>query len=89
MLNWEIQKAVFNTDYTINVKFADGTTGTVKINQSRFVKVFTPLKNLQLFSHGFIKFGAITWNVGDYELDLAPDTMYNEIKKNNGLYVLC
>lgn len=89
MLNWEIKQAIFNPDYSINVQFSDGTTGVVKISQSRLVKVFAPLQNLHLFLQGFVKFGAVTWNVGEYELDLAPDTMYKEIKKNNGLYILC
>ena len=87
MINWEIQKANFHPDYSIEVKFADGTSGIVKIQESRFRKVFAPLKDIQLFLKGFIKYGAITWNLGDYELDLAPDTMYEEIKNNNGIYI--
>lgn len=80
MVNWEIQKAHFHSDYSIEIKFADGTNGIVKIQELRFRKVFAPLKDIKLFLKGFVKCGAITWNVGDYELDLAPDTMYEEIK---------
>lgn len=87
MINWEIQKANFHPDYSIEVKFADGTSGIVKIQESRFRKVFTPLKDIQLFLKGFVKYGAITWHVDDYELDLVPDTMYEEIKNNNGIYI--
>lgn len=50
--------------------------------------MFEPLRDVKLFLRGFIKFGAVTWDVGNYELDLAPDTMYEEIKKNNGLYII-
>ena len=87
MINWEIQNAVFFPDYSIEIKFADGTTGVVKIQESRFRKVFTPLRDIKLFLKGFVKHGAITWNINDYELDLAPDTMYEEIINNNGIYI--
>ena len=45
-----------------------------------------PLKDVTIFLQGYIKYGVITWNVGDQELDLAPDKMYQEIKNNNGIY---
>jgi hypothetical protein len=88
MLHWELRKAKCNRDYSIDVEFLDGLTGTVFIKETRLINVFEPLKNIQLFLKGMVKYGAITWEVGDYELDLAPDTMYNEIKNNNGIYVL-
>lgn len=88
MVHWEIQKAKCNKDYSINVEFLDGLTGVVFVKETRLINVFEPLKDIQIFLNGFIKYGAITWDVGDYELDLAPDTMYNEIKHNNGVYVL-
>lgn len=88
MVSWEIQKASFHSDYSIEVEFADGTKGVVIILESRFRRVFAPLKDVSLFLKGFVKYGAITWIVGDHELDLAPDTMYEEIKNNNGVYTL-
>lgn len=88
MIYWEIQKAKCNKDYSIDVEFLDGLTGVVFVKETRLINVFEPLKDIQIFLTGFIKHGAITWDVGDYELDLAPDTMYNEIKRNNGIYVL-
>ena len=87
MLNWEIQTAVFNPDYSIEVQFADGLTGVVQVKPEKLVRVLSPLNDIKLFLKGFVKYVAVTWNVGDYELDLAPDTMYHEIKKNNGIYV--
>ncbi|MCX7121561.1 MAG: DUF2442 domain-containing protein [Gammaproteobacteria bacterium] len=83
---WEIQKAIFKDDFSIDVQFADGMSGVVRVKSSRLVRVFEPLKNVALFTKGFVKYGAVTWNVGEYELDLAPDTMYHEIKKNQGVY---
>ena len=87
MLKWELRKAKCNKDYSIEVEFFDGLTGVVIIKETRLINVFEPLKNVQLFLKGDVKYGAITWDIGDYELDLAPETMYNEIKNNNGVYV--
>lgn len=87
MLNWEIQRAIFKPNYSIEVLFADGLSGVVEVKPSKLIRVFAPLKDIKLFLQGFVKYGAITWNVGEYELDLAPDTMYHEIKNNNGIYI--
>lgn len=85
MLNWEIKKASFLHGFKINVEFNDGLKGIVKLEPQNLIKAFTPLKNENLFLKGFVQYGAITWNVGDYELDLAPDSMYQEIKHNSGI----
>lgn len=50
--------------------------------------VFAPLKDIKKFLSGYLHYGAVTWNVDGKILDLAPDTMYEEIKCNNGIYVL-
>jgi hypothetical protein len=39
-----------------------------------------------LFLKGYIKHVAITWQCDGYELDLAPDAMYQAIK-HSGVYV--
>ena len=86
MLNWEVKNALFNPDYSITVTFNDGLSGIIKLNTTKLIKVFEPLKDVTIFLQGYIKYGAITWNVGDYELDMALDKMYQEIKNNNGIY---
>lgn len=66
----------------LRVVFADGVTG--KVHMSAMVRakdagVFAVLKNRALFEQVFIAHGAVTW---PGELDLAPDAMYEEIKKS-------
>lgn len=78
---------MFKPNYSIEVQFSDGLFGTVYVKASKLIRVFSPLKDVQLFVKGFVKYGAVTWDVGEYKLDLAPDTMYHEIKKNRGVYV--
>ena len=41
--------------------------------------VFEPLKNPQFFNQVFIDSGVVAW---PNEVDLAPDAMYQEIKKH-------
>ncbi len=66
------------------VTFEDGISGKVTINESWLTGVFEQLKDKEAFNDVFIEHGAVTWQSG---LDLAPDTMYQEIRKN-GSYVL-
>ena len=88
MINWRINKAIYKPDYSVDVEFMDGYHGTLHIKQSRLFNAFAPLKDINLFLKGYIKYGALTWNVGDYELDLAPDAMYERMKQNNGVDIL-
>jgi hypothetical protein len=60
----------------------DGTEGTVAV--SRLIcgdraGVFAGLRDHALFAQTFVELGAVT---GPGEIDLAPDAMYQEIKKN-------
>ncbi len=87
-MEWKIIKAKYNPDYSVEVEFIDGYHGTLQIKPSRLFNAFAPLKNITLFLKGYIKYGALTWNVGDYELDLAPDAMYERMKQNNGIDIL-
>lgn len=41
--------------------------------------VFRQLKDINLFNKVYVSYGVVTWP-GD--IDLAPDAMYDEIKKN-------
>ncbi|MDR3425628.1 MAG: DUF2442 domain-containing protein [Alphaproteobacteria bacterium] len=69
---------------TLSVKFADGLSGKVRFEPSHLYGVFKRLKDPDLFKQAYVEHGAVTW---PGELDLAPDAMYDEIKKN-GEWVL-
>lgn len=62
---------------TLAVKFADGLEGRVIIDRSFCTGVFQPLADDELLNKVMVEHGALTWPNG---LDLAPDTMYAEIK---------
>ena len=88
-MEFQILHATFNSNYTIEVKFKDGLSGIVQILNSRLRGVFNVLKDVNLFTRGYVDHGAVTWSIGEDDvLDLAPDTMYEEIKKNDGIYIM-
>jgi len=69
---------------TLAVRFADGTEGRVRIEDTHLFGVFAPLKDPALFQQVRVEAGAVTWP-GD--IDLAPDAMYDAIKRT-GEWVL-
>jgi hypothetical protein len=69
------------------VKFMDGTAGEVDL--SRLLKsdaagIFAQLCDPAVFARAYVQYGAVVW---PGEIDLAPDAMYDEIKKH-GRWVL-
>ncbi|MFN0316942.1 MAG: DUF2442 domain-containing protein [Burkholderiales bacterium] len=62
---------------TLHVRFADGTAGQVRFEESHLIGVFGPLRDPAFFQRVSIHGGAVTWP-GD--LELAPDAMYDAIK---------
>jgi len=74
-------------DWQLIVRFFDGTAGTVAMKEMIFspdAGVFAQLRDIAEFQRVGIGFGAVMWANG---LDLAPDAMYDEIKRN-GVWIL-
>ncbi len=69
---------------TLQVTFADGTTGKVVFDEAHLSGVFAALKDPQLFNQAHIQHGAVTWP-GD--LDLAPDAMYQAIRQHGAWHL--
>lgn len=81
---WDVIEIKVVKHLTLYVRFADGTSGKVTFLPQHLVGVFEPLNDPEFFSQVFVDQGVITW---PNEADLAPDTMYNEIK-NHGEWIL-
>lgn len=75
---WDVTTVQPQKPFTLKVTFIDGVEGTVHFMPSRLTGVFEPLKNERFFNQVFIDHGVLTW---PGNLDLAPDTMYAEIKQ--------
>lgn len=67
----------------LRVTFVDGTAGEVEMtdflaNETVTGTVFEPLRDPVVFAQVRVVSGAVKWNAGP---DLAPDAMYDEIKR--------
>ena len=81
---WDVTSVQPQHHLTLTVKFSDGLQGTVRFKPSHLTGVFESLKDEEYFNKVFVNHGVVTW---PGELDLAPDAMHTEIKKN-GFWVL-
>ena len=79
---WRLTKIKPLEDYKLEAEFIDGTHGLVDMKQlitSQNAGVFAKLRDVNAFNKVYIEYGAATW---PDEIDLAPDNMYAEIKRN-------
>jgi len=77
---WRLVVVKVLPEFRLEVRFQDGTRGTVDLSRlilSKTAGVFAALRDPQIFSQARIEYGAVTW---PGELDLAPDAMYEAIK---------
>jgi len=84
---WRIAEVRPLPDYGLWVRFNDGTEGTVAMSgflHSSRAGVFSALLDEELFSRVSLDYGAVTW---PGELDLAPDAMYEAIRRD-GQWIL-
>ena len=78
-MNYDVVKVETLEYLHLKVTFRDGLCGQVKFVETHLKGVFEILKNPAVFLKVHCKNGFIEWP-GD--IDLAPDVMYDEIKKN-------
>ena len=68
--------------YTLEVMFANGTSGKIDLSSRLFGLVFEPLRDPALFSQVRVdEYGAVCWPNG---ADLAPDALYKNISSSAG-----
>ena len=63
----------------LSVTFADGLSGVLYVDSSFCTGVFEPLRDDEWVARATVNDGVLQWPNG---LDLAPDTMYREIKRS-------
>ena len=76
---WDVVSVKSVAPRELQVQFADGLNGIVCIDTSFCTGVFKPLLDDEVIGSAHVCNGAVVWPNG---LDLAPDTMYREIKHN-------
>ncbi len=78
-MHWDVIDVKVIAPFTLHVKFKDGTSGTVIFKPESLYGVFEPLKDPKFFKKVYIDGDAVAWPC---DLDVAPDAMYQEIKKH-------
>ena len=84
---WRVADAQPLDGFRLRIRFVDGLAGEVDMSalvRSPAAGVFAQLADPALFAQVFVEHGAVTW---PGEIDLAPDAMHAEIKKE-GKWVL-
>lgn len=78
---WRVETVSPLLDYCLQVRFVDGTEGVVDMSGLIFSHrsgIFSALRDKKLFAQVFVELGVVSW---PGEIDLAPDAMYEEIKR--------
>ena len=74
-----VAEARYVGDYTIHLRFTDGTEGDVDLREELYGEVFEPLKNPVFFQQFFVhpEFHTLTWPNG---ADIAPEFLYEKVQ---------
>ena len=64
-----------NQDFSLDLKFNDGSLRRFNVRPYLDLGVFTELKDLNYFKKVTIAFGTVQW---PHEQDISPDTLYLE-----------
>lgn len=83
-MKWDVVEVKVEAPLSLQVRFSDGTQGRVRFELSYLTGVFQALKEHAVFAQVHVDGGAVAW---PGELDLAPDAMYDAIKRH-GEWVL-
>ena len=74
---WDVIEVHSVAPRELSVRFEDGLSGVLHIDLTFCTGVFDPLRDDLTIGEAQVNNGVIVWPNG---LDLAPDTMYREIK---------
>jgi len=76
----KLESAEYVKEYTIRVKFADGTAGDIDLKAELWGEVFEPLEDLEVFRRFRLdeELNTVTWPSG---ADFAPEFLYEKAGK--------
>jgi Protein of unknown function (DUF2442) len=77
----DVVEAKYLRDFTIWVRFEDGTEGEIDLSKELYGPVFEPLRDVSYFRQVRVdpELGTIVWPNG---ADLAPEFLYDKIHVN-------
>ena len=74
----DVTEAKYVRDFTVWVKFEDGTEGELDLSEELYGPIFEPLRDVSYFKQVKVdpELGTIVWPNG---ADLAPEFLYEKI----------
>lgn len=72
-----VLEARYVRDYTIWLRFSDGTTGEVDLSEELEGPVFGPLRDLERFKSFTVAYHTLAWENG---ADFAPEFLREQVK---------
>ena len=74
-----VEKATYAGDYTVHLRFADGTEGEIDLSEELYGELFEPLKDPAVFRQFTVhpEFRTLCWPNG---ADLAPEFLYEKVQ---------
>jgi hypothetical protein len=74
-----VAEARYVRDFTIHLRFTDGTEGDVDLREELYGEVFEPLKDRAFFQQFSVhpEFHTLTWPNG---ADIAPEFLYEKVQ---------
>jgi len=74
-----VETAEYLRDYTIHIRFGDGSEGDVDLGPELYGELFEPLKDLAAFREFAVhpEFRTFCWPNG---ADLAPELLYEKVQ---------
>ena len=79
-MNWDVVEVKPIGQRVLQVRFMDGLIGTISLSPAYCTGVFQPLLDDKLLEQARVEHGVVVW---PNALDLAPETMYQEIQRNS------
>ena len=70
---WVVEKVTPREDYTLLLKFADGSTRIYNARPLLNKKLCAPLKDISFFLKAHEDYGTVVWSD---DLDIAPEHLY-------------
>ena len=75
----QVEHALYVSDFTIHLRFSDGTEGDVDLRDELHGEIFVPLKDPALFRQFSVHpdFRTLCWPNG---ADIAPEFLYERVQ---------
>jgi hypothetical protein len=77
---WDVVEVIPGSHYCLFVRFKDGLTGRVRLQEDEMRGLLAPLRDVRFVAQVYIDSGTVAW---PGNIDLTPDAMYAQANQRN------